>query len=483
MSFGSFRSGSYSSHNQGTTLFFTSVIILASFTAVFFALNSIELVRPRMNVPVIGLPGESFNVEIETKYPILSSEGLAITIISDYNQYNLPIEEVLKYGNLVIANVSIPLGAKTDVLYDLKVEYGSLMDSQLHAVKVIAEYKSNFSIAALSDIHVNMEDFDEVTGEPIKANANFIETIIELNLIKPEFVIITGDLVEWGTPEEQTLAYEFLTALEVPFYLVIGNHEWQYSASFIKQWKLTDYSFNYGPDLFFIAFDTGANMNKITDQQVIWIENEMETHKDVKNIMCMFHAPPFDIGINRNFVQNRVEFFDLCGIYNVTACLFGHDHDDDVWDNHQQAIDVNQPFYRTRFIETRAGESNGAFRLLSFENGFLMNFTKAVSITERHDRDSLLAFNIEIDFGDTPNNGSVDFIGVNVTNKFAYESFTKVKLRIRILPNNPSSILVTGNATYTIINQYALSNPSIIDLELEFDLFANTSYWFNIDGR
>ncbi len=76
-------------------------------------------------------------------------------------------------------------------------------------------------IAFLSDIHVNLR-----TNEPrFVYNRHFDEAIAAANAVKPDLVLIAGDLTDSGTPDQMTLFKQMAKRLTAPVLFVAGNHD------------------------------------------------------------------------------------------------------------------------------------------------------------------------------------------------------------------------------------------------------------------
>ena len=157
--------------------------------------------------------------------------------------------------------VQVPPDARPD-LYDLKVTAvgaAVVMDTQPHAVQVVAEYKDDYNFIQVSDFHINdprgptdsfipgkYPDPDEFKN--YKYNRKAVD---DINLINPDFVVMTGDLpfgFPWwahffcplldptdtrtdftgkapGWDGEYNQAYQQLLRLEVPAICMPGNHD------------------------------------------------------------------------------------------------------------------------------------------------------------------------------------------------------------------------------------------------------------------
>lgn len=136
-----------------------------------------------------------------------------------------------------------------------------------------------------------------------------------LNLLRPEFVMSVGDLINGcGAPKEE-LRREwkeeqgFVNKLEMPFFHVVGNHDiWTGDNGMTpeRQWSIdmwnefhgtnTYYSFVYKGCLF-ICFNTMEKHDyfpprePIPQNQIDWALSEFEKHKNVRWRFLFMHKP------------------------------------------------------------------------------------------------------------------------------------------------------------------------------------------------
>ncbi len=80
-------------------------------------------------------------------------------------------------------------------------------------------------LAQISDLHITS------TGEPAYGVADtadrLAETVTDLNRLdpRPEAVIVTGDVSDDGGPRSYARAARIMARLEIPFFLIPGNHD------------------------------------------------------------------------------------------------------------------------------------------------------------------------------------------------------------------------------------------------------------------
>ena len=128
--------------------------------------------------------------------------------------------------------------------------------------------------------------------------------IEKLNLMKPEFVMSVGDLIEGYTEDVEQLNREwdefigFIDQLEAPFFYVPGNHDITNEVMeeiWNERFGRTYYHFLYN-DVLFLALNSeeaiqGAGGGGIEDEQYEYIKKVLEMHPDVRWTMVFTHQP------------------------------------------------------------------------------------------------------------------------------------------------------------------------------------------------
>jgi hypothetical protein len=120
-------------------------------------------------------------------------------------------------------------------LYSLTLSSDTgIQDSTLHSVKVLPAFKSDYYFAQISDTHLPEHTFSNSSSFSTcdtSAMADFDAVIGDLNLIHPEFVLHTGDLVNEGDLDtlyqmnEMGRALQMVYRLRDPMFLSSGNHD------------------------------------------------------------------------------------------------------------------------------------------------------------------------------------------------------------------------------------------------------------------
>jgi outer membrane protein assembly factor BamB/Icc-related predicted phosphoesterase len=176
-----------------------------------------------------------------------------------------------------------------------------------------------FRFAWLSDTHVG-----SLTGEEdLRATVNDLNSSTGLS-----FVILSGDVTEFGSGENLRLAKQILDGIKIPVHVIPGNHDTKWSESgatdFGKIWGADRFDFEFG-GYRFIGMHEGPVL-KMSDgfwapQDVRWLASTLKsmTQKDQPLIFVTHY--PIDDGIANWFVA-----LDILKQHNIQAALCGHIH-------------------------------------------------------------------------------------------------------------------------------------------------------------
>lgn len=155
-----------------------------------------------------------------------------------------------------------------------------------------------------------------------------------------DFLVQTGDLVDAGA-EEQHWESWFAAGRGVleglPEMPALGNHEnarggagyftahFQLPTNGPEGLKELAYSFDYG-DVHWIVLDSEATSWSAREQQLQWLEADLQAAKDRLWKVVVFHRTPYEVKRwrpNSDLVNFYVPLFDR---YHVDLVLSGHDH-------------------------------------------------------------------------------------------------------------------------------------------------------------
>ena len=189
---------------------------------------------------------------------------------------------------------------------------GSLLATALSAQRP-------FKFAFIRDTHIGSQTAEEDLDRTI-TSINDDDSIA--------FVVITGDITEFGSDEELQMAKRLFDKLNRPWYIIPGNHDagWSESGSnsFQKIFGAETFQFIHNNYLF-IGTASGPNMRmspgQVPREQIVWLDSSLN---DVNNrdrpIIYLNHYPQ-DSSLN-----NWYEVIDRLKTKNVQLILCGHGH-------------------------------------------------------------------------------------------------------------------------------------------------------------
>ncbi|MFO8078560.1 MAG: metallophosphoesterase [Thermoplasmatota archaeon] len=363
--------------------------------------QDLSILYPRSSIPVILTSTESFTIQFQS----IAFDHLSASITTAYDDlYDtipLSIESITEEQNIKYATVTIPLDTPPE-LYNLtliiETEGETYSTSRPRAVSIKESMSDSFTFVHLTDFHIGdprglTENFKEIIGW--KASRKTIE---EINLLNPDFVIISGDLTfgqlyPFEYSFEYPTCYEILQEFKVPTYLCPGNHD-GYVQTFqdgLKFWENyfgpQYYSFDYHNTHFlsinsydwpykarlgfsYLVFNWGGS---IQQDQLNWIENDLTSHSEAdQTIMMMHHNPLWDTtgdSLVGNGYYNQEEILQLIRSNSVDAVFDGHVHYDDI------TLD-NETLYvtTTTVCSSFSGDAYWGYRLINVEDSIITEY-------------------------------------------------------------------------------------------------------------
>ena len=401
-----------------------------------------NILYPLSSIPAFAEKGGNFTINFKSN----EFDNIYVYISTAYesvvDEIDLTIEHIWEDDSTWYATVSVPFYTPEE-LYNITLVIEN--DTQFYfvsrprAVSIIDEFPDDFSIIHLTDLHI---------GDPRGLIENIKETIgwkaakkcvNEINLLHPDFVIISGDLV-FGQlyPFEYTREYkkcfEILQGFDVPTFLCPGNHDGykKFREDGLEFWKEyfgpLYYSFDYG-NYHFLSINSfdWAPLSRLTisfiplnwggcvqDKQLQWIEDDLADSDANLNFMFLHHNPLWDTkkdSLLRWGYYNRNEMLSLIETYDVDVVMAGHVHYDDV-------TTLNDTLYLTTTTASSSLSGDDAYwgyRLIEIKDG------QIASYNYKEPKFSIPSYNLNYKFEDAytaivKNDLEKD---VNVTLKFS----------------------------------------------------------------
>ncbi len=176
-----------------------------------------------------------------------------------------------------------------------------------------------FSFAFVTDTHVGGNTGAEDLQRTV-ADINADTTV--------RFVVITGDITEFGSDKELAEARQLLDGLNKPWYIIGGNHDsnWSESGSnsFLKVFGAETFAFTYNGYLF-AGTSSGPNMRmgpgQVPRENIVWLDSVLTHMPDPQMPVVYLNHYPQDSSQN-----NWYQAIDLLKKRNVQLILHGHGH-------------------------------------------------------------------------------------------------------------------------------------------------------------
>ncbi len=193
-------------------------------------------------------------------------------------------------------------------------------------------------IAQISDLHIKAHG--RLSYRHVDTQAALRRAIHHLNALRPrpDAVVITGDLVDFGRDDEYQTLQDLLSHLTLPFFLLAGNHDDRAALrrafpghDYVQTGEKINWSRRCGA-LNLIALDSTVPQQpqgELDSQQLHWLDEAL-TRQSKCPTLVMLHHPPFISGIghmDRQCLQNPEALAAVLQRHpHVVRVLCGHIH-------------------------------------------------------------------------------------------------------------------------------------------------------------
>lgn len=340
-----------------------------------------------------------------------------------------------------------------------------------HAVKVLPAFKTDYYFAQISDTHFPTHVFSSggfINVADTSGMPDFNAVAEDLNVIRPEFILHTGDLVNEGELEEYLAMYEMgraqqaLNRLRSPVFVVSGNHDqggwdptpppdgtarknwWRYYG---WPWLLTppagdpyhsqDFAFDYGP-LHVIGLEGYINngsydnyrqdlwgAQSFTAEQMSRLQADIAAQGPGKKKLAFYH---YDFGGTLANGQPGANFSQINpATLGLDAVIWGHNHG--VNEGNLSARPIN--------LGLRSVIDRRYFRIFRVSNGVITpGPMHCAGGTATVPTDSMsFAWS-------GPNDGTRSSLSVTVNNRYG-ETWERARIRF-VMADHDSSFFATG---------------------------------------
>jgi 3',5'-cyclic AMP phosphodiesterase CpdA len=159
-----------------------------------------------------------------------------------------------------------------------------------------------FILGQISDLHIKAPGKLSYRVVDCAAMlARCVEQVLRLPQ-RPNAIVFTGDLADFGRPEEYAHLRELLAPLPMPYYLLPGNHDDRQALraafadhAYLRQWQpYIQYAIDDWP-LRIVAIDTvipGEGGGRLDDERLAWLDSTLAAAPKKPTVVVMHH-PPF----------------------------------------------------------------------------------------------------------------------------------------------------------------------------------------------
>ncbi len=161
------------------------------------------------------------------------------------------------------------------------------------------------------------------------------QVIREAELLRPEFMITVGDMIEGYTEDSTTLArewselHEIVSGVSVPIYYTAGNHDIT-TPGMLEPYRAQVGDPYYSFDrrgVHFVVIDNSAGAGGPTqplpDEQYQWLANDLSQHESARATLVFCHKPFFFASLG---VGKPHRLHDLFLAHGVDVVYSGHFH-------------------------------------------------------------------------------------------------------------------------------------------------------------
>lgn len=194
--------------------------------------------------------------------------------------------------------------------------------------------------AQITDLHVRVPG-DRLDGR-VDTGAFLERAVARLNALvpRPDFVLITGDLVDRGNEAEYAHFRRLLEPLAMPARLALGNHDNReaFRAGFpdLGYWDPGEPFVQYALDLGAVrllvldTLDQGRSSGALCGRRLDWLAERLAEDRTTPTVVAMHH-PPIPVGLpgldRLRLLEGAERFATLVATApNVERVLAGHLH-------------------------------------------------------------------------------------------------------------------------------------------------------------
>ena len=193
--------------------------------------------------------------------------------------------------------------------------------------------KARLSFVQLTDTHIQKNHFPIWMNRKICGDMPVVldEFGRYIKRLAPDFVMLTGDIVDSDTPQSIRFAKEAVDPIPRPLFPVLGNHDTyrKNHENWLKIWNQefpgdqVFYSYNCRGYHFVMLDCLYNNSAPLREPQFRWLDADLAQHSDYPTFIAL-HTPVGETGENPELTQGLLP--RIRGNPQVKAIISGHTH-------------------------------------------------------------------------------------------------------------------------------------------------------------
>ncbi len=190
---------------------------------------------------------------------------------------------------------------------------------------------------------------------------NFVTKVNEVNQTNQfDFVVHVGDIADFGLPKQYLWGNSYLQKLDIPYFVLLGNHDMVGNGGQAYTEMFGDYNFSfiYGKTKFIFLNSNSREFEfngKVPD--INWLDNQLKPSNNFNKAVVIFHVPPTDADFDSNLTGSFHE--TLAKYNNVLFGVHGHLHH----------FEIYKPFADSITYVNVYGTEHRKFNAISIYNG------------------------------------------------------------------------------------------------------------------
>lgn len=154
-----------------------------------------------------------------------------------------------------------------------------------------------------------------------------------------ELAVVTGDLTHWGEPEAYALFRDTMAALQIPYRVLVGNHDRRahcqqalsHAPRDVNGFVQGTHDTAQGRLIFLDTLDESSHAGQLCPKRLAWLEATLAATPPETPLFLFMHHPPFEVGVHdmdRIALAEREPFRAIIAPYltQIRHLFFGHVH-------------------------------------------------------------------------------------------------------------------------------------------------------------